>query len=258
MATDSPSASTPASSVTPSPGLLWVTCNIMKREPQLSEELFDSWYEEHLTDVLDCPGNGGLALRYLNADTSIDLWSDPDFATRYAAPETAFKRIEDFGWKALALVKLSDVAWCSSQQFIDMPRTSKQVPPEADGSEGSVFNCWHAGLRTYEMIDRQGGVKAGPQWIVSLQTDTDSLQDLSTMIEAYSAKADYQGHVVYRLVEGHLPYPEPPSPGNLPVGMILFEFGGEKPTVEQVGNVKVIRADVWQQKLTRGDTDMSL
>lgn len=253
-------ASTPASSVTPAPGLLWVTCNIMKRPDgvHLSEELFDSWYEEHLADVLNTPGNGGLALRYLNADESVNIWSDPDFASRYAAPETAFDSIREFSWKALALVKLNDVAWCSSQPFNDMPRTSKQVPAEADGSDGSVFNCWHAGLRTYETIDREGGVKAGPAWIVSLQTETANTNDLKHLVDVYKTKPDYQGHITYRLVEGHLPYPEPPSPGNLPAGMLLIEFGGGKPAVEDSGNIKVIRSDVWQRKLARGDSDLAL
>lgn len=230
----------------------------MKREPHLTEELFDSWYEEHLTDVMNTPGNGGLALRYFNADASVDLWSDPDFASRYAAPETASERIKDFSWKALALVKLTDVAWCSSQEFNDMPRTSKQVPQEPDGSDGSVFNCWHAGLRTYETLERKGGVKGGSKWLVSMQTETTNLQDLAELVKAYSSKTDYQGHIVYGLVEGHLPYPEPPSPGNLPAGMLLFEFDGEKPTVERVGDVKVIRADVWQRKLARGDSNLAL
>lgn len=261
MSADSPNeASTPASSVTPSPGLLWVTCNIMKRLDgiHLSEELFDSWYEEHLVDVLETPGNGGLALRYLNADESIDLWSDPDFASRYAAPETASERIRDFSWKALALVKLSDVAWCGSQPFNDMPRVSKQVPPEADGSIGSVFNCWHAGLRTYETVERVGGVKSGSNWLVSLQTETANTDDLKRLVDVYSSKPQYQGHIIYRLAEGYLPYPEPPSPGHLPAGMLLFEFDGEKPTVAVTGDVKVIRADVWKRKLARGDGQLML
>jgi hypothetical protein len=235
-----------------------VTCNIMKREPHLTEELFDSWYEEHLGDVLATPGNGGLALRYINADPSVDLWSDPDFASRYAAPETAFERISDFSWKALALVKLSDVAWCGSQVFNDMPRTSKQVPPEPDGSEGSVFSCWHAGLRTYETTQREGGVKAGSAWLVSLQIDTASLERLQEVVDVYKKKPGYEGHLVYRLVEGYLPYPEPPSPGNLPASMLLIEFGGEKPKVEETQNVKIVRADIWQRKLARGDSSLSL
>lgn len=258
MPTNSPDASIPASSTTPSPGVLWVTCNIMQREPHLTEELFDSWYEEHLTDVLSTPGNGGLALRYVNADPTVDLWSDPNFASRSAAPETAFDRIRDFSWKALALVKLSDVAWCGSQPFNEMPRTSKQVPPEPDGSDGSVFSCWHAGLRTYETIKRDGGVKGGSRWIVSLQMDTASLSDLEGVIDMYNAKVGYEGCIVYRVIEGYLPYPEPPSPGNLPVGMLIFEFGGEQPGIEEFEGLKVIRADVWERKLARGDIEMML
>ncbi|ETN41202.1 uncharacterized protein HMPREF1541_03137 [Cyphellophora europaea CBS 101466] len=256
MVSESPS--TPASSVTPTPGVLWVTCNIMKREPHLSEELFDSWYEEHLTDVLNTPGNGGLALRYINADASVDLWSDPDFASRYAAPAAALERIRDFSWKALALVKLSDVAWCASQPFNDMPRTSKQVPQEPDGSDGSVFNCWHAGLRTYETVDRKDGVKAGSKWLVSVQTESADKGSFDKVLEAYTAKTGCQGYVAYRLVEGLLPYPEPPSPGNLPQGMVIIEFDGEKPSAEVIVGAKVVRIDVWDRKLARGDLELGL
>ena len=175
-----------------------------------------------------------------------------------AAPETAPDRIREFSWKALALVKLSDVAWCSSQPFNDMPRVSAQVPPEADGSMGSVFNCWHAGLRTYETVERKGGVKAGSAWLVSVQTETANIDDLQQLVYVYSTKPQYRGHIVYKLVEGHLPYPEPPSPGNLPAGMLLIEFDGERPAIEAVSDVKVIRADIWKRKLARGDEGLAL
>jgi hypothetical protein len=258
MSSESPPVSTPASSVTPSPGLLWVTCNIIKREPHLSEEVFDSWYEEHLIDVLNTPGNGGLAMRYLNADKSIDLWSDPEFASRYANPATAMDRIRTFNWKALALIKLSDVAWCGSPQFNDMPRTSKQIPQEPDGSDGSVFNCWHAGLRTYETVERKDGVQGGPKWFVSVQTESSDKEDAEKVLQAYASKAGYQGHVVYKLVEGFLPYPEPPSPGHLPQGLVMIEFGQEEPTVEEVSGCKVVKTDIWYHKVTRGDSELVL
>lgn len=225
----------------------------------MTPELMDSWYEEHLTDLLNTPGNGGLAIRYTNADPSVDLFRDPDFPGRMAAPESTSQKVSEFGWGVLALVKLSDVNWCTSNDFNNMPRTSKLLPLEADGSVGSAFSCWHAGLRTYETVERVGGVEAGAQWVVTLQLATPDPKEVESAVEQYKHRDSYRGHLVYRLVEGLLPYPEPACPGHLPAGLLVLEFESETaPEVATGGAIKVTRTDVWKRKLARGTTSLLL
>lgn len=208
-----------------------------------------------MTDVLECPGNGGLFLRYKNLNKSIDGYADPKFADRFT-PTASVKNVADAGWPCLALVKLSDLQWLVSQQFLDMPRVSKLLPLEADGSIGSAFSNWHAGLRSYEIVGRVGdasGSTSRPKYIVSVQSKEGDGPTSEALDKRYVNLPGFRGSVKYRNVNGLLEYQEP---GPLPEGLALYEFD-EQPPTETLENGQ-IRTDVWELTHEWGDLSLVL
>lgn len=246
-------ASTSATSTSPVDGVLWVTTSVMN--PKVTGALLDAWYDEHKTDVLACPGNGGLFLRYKNLDKSVGDYADPKFADRFT-PNASIQNITDAAWPNLALVKLSDLQWLVSQQFIDMPRVSKLLPLEADGSIGSAFTNWHAGLRSYEAVARLGGSSESterPKYIVSIQTEKGDTATLEALDKSFVNLPGFRGSVRYRNVNGLLEYQEP---GPLPEGLVLYEFD-EQPPAETLKNEQT-RTDVWGLTNEWGDLSLAL
>ncbi|KAK5046341.1 hypothetical protein LTR84_008485 [Exophiala bonariae] len=252
-ASPSDNASTSATSTSPLAGVLWVTTSVMN--PKVTAALLDAWYDEHKTDVLGCPGNGRLFLRYKNIDKSVDDFADPKFADRFT-PTASIQNIANAGWPYLAFVKLSDLQWLVSQQFIDMPRVSKLLPLEAHGSIGSAFSNWHAGLRSYETIARLGGSSESterPQYIVSIQTEQGDTSTLEALDKKFVNLPGFRGSLKYRNVNGLLEYQEP---GPLPEGLVLYEFD-EQPPAETLENEQ-IRTDVWELTIEWGDLSLVL
>jgi len=249
------SAATAATSTTsPTEGVLWVTTSILNKD--LPESLIHEWYREHSLDVLNCPGNGGLFLRYKNVDSSINLYSDPNFAGRFA-PSTTLDVVANAQWPFLALVKLTDLAWLISQQFIDMPRVSKVLPPQADGSLGSAFDAWNAGLRSYETVNRVEGTSSGtgrPQYILSVQTEEASGPVFEELEKTYSTLPGFRRSVSYKLAPGFLEFQEP---GPLPQGLALYEFDGDQPPSPSTSG-KHIKADVWTLISEQGDLSLNV
>ncbi|KAH0832525.1 hypothetical protein AYO21_10661 [Fonsecaea monophora] len=243
-----------ATSTGPVPGLLWVTTSVQKKD--LPASLLDAWYEEHMGDVLACPGNGGLFLRYKNIDPSADTHVDPKFAER-GTPEASEKCIGETLWPYLALVKLSDLAWLTSKQFDDMPRTSKLLPLEADGSTGSAFTCWWGALRSYETvgkIDDTTGSTSRPKYLLSVQTRTADESIWKALDDKYTTQPGFRGSIKYRIVQGLLEFGEP---GTMPAGMALYHFDGEAPpSVFTDGHV--VRTDVWELTKEAGDLSLRL
>lgn len=247
------SGSTSATSTSPVAGLLWVTTSVMN--PKVTSALLDAWYVEHSSDVLACPGNGRLFLRYKNLSSSIGAYADPKFADRFT-PTASIQNIADAGWPYLALVKLSDIQWLVSQQFIDMPRVSKLLPLEEDGSIGSAFSNWHAGLRSYETVTKLGdnsGSADRPKYILSIQTERGDTAALEALDKRYVNMPGFRGSVKYRNVNGLLEYQEP---GPLPQGLVLYEFD-KQPSTEALENEQ-IRTDVWELTDEWGDLSLVL
>lgn len=225
----------------------------MKKDT-LSPSLLDTWYDEHMADVLACPGNGGLFLRCQNLDPAADAYADPNFADRFL-PSASVKNIVDATWPYLALVKLTDIHWLTSQQFNDMPRVSKVLPLEPDGSIGSAFSCWHAGLRSYETVGKIADEAVGtsrPKYILSVQTTDAEDSTWEALDKTYATAPGFRGSVRYRNVDRLLEYQEP---GALPTGLVLYEFDGNEPP-EIVMDELHVKADVW--KLTKEAGDLSL
>ncbi|KIW97757.1 uncharacterized protein Z519_01341 [Cladophialophora bantiana CBS 173.52] len=222
----------------------------------LPTSLIEEWYEEHIVDVLDCPGNGGLFLRYKNTDPAADPYADPKFAER-VTPSASEKSIVETRWPNLALVKLSDVAWVASKEFNDMPRHSKLLPPEPDGSIGSAFSCWYGALRSYETvgkIDDSTGSTSRPRYILSVQTRTADESIWKALDDKYTTLPGFRGSVRYRIVKGLLEFEEP---GTLPAGMVLYEFDGEvRPSV--LVDDQHLKADVWELIKEAGDLSLRL
>ena len=247
-------AATPATSTSPVAGVLWVTTSVMK--PEIKSQLLDDWYDEHKTDVLDCAGNGGLFLRYKNLDKSITSHADPKFSDRFA-PTASVKNIADAGWPYLALVKLSDLDWLTSKQFIDMPRVSKQLPLESDGSIGSAFSNFHAALRSYRTIkystDITPGEKAA-QYILSIQSEATDDATWDALDKKYTALPGFRRAIKYQNVDGLLEYQEP---GQLPKTLVLYEYDGEQaPTLDDTS--RQVRTDIWEFTHAWGDLNLSL
>lgn len=222
----------------------------------LPPSLLDEWYDEHKDDVLNCPGNGGLFLRYKNLDPAAEPYADPKFADRFN-PDASDKNISDAQWPYLALVKLSDLNWLTSQQFLDMPRVSKVLPLEPDGSIGSAFSCWHAGLRSYETVDEIAdttGKATRPKYLLSVQTRDADPSAWAALDQKYTTLPGFRGSVKFQNVNGLLEYQEP---GALPVGLALYEFDGQQPPVPAV-DTDLIKTDVWELTLEAGDLSLRL
>ena len=265
--------STPASSISSptntNPGLLWVTVSIQTNHHSgqtLPPSLVEDWYDAHAKDVLSCPGNGGVLLRYLNTNPSVSAYEDPEINARFAdADGHASKHgVAEKGWRYLCLVKLSEVGWCGSKQFDEMPRTWDGLPREADGSVGSAFTCWYAGLRTYETVGRwrregEGlGVSERGKWLVSLQIEDVSKDGVENVTKAWQDREGCKGWVAYRLVRGVLGYEEP---GTMPEGMVLVEMEGERPDLGDVGATYgkgLVRSDVWALTHEKGNKTLGL
>ncbi|KAL2436291.1 hypothetical protein ABEF95_007765 [Exophiala dermatitidis] len=249
----------------PVEGVLWVTTSIMNKA--LAPSLLDTWYDEHKDDVLNCPGNGGLFLRYRNIDPAADAYVDPGFGDRInnntqIDPDASEKSIAAVQWPYFALVKLSDLNWLTSQQFLDMPRVSKVLPPEADGSMGSAFSCWHAGLRSYETVAREvadiddNSMTRRPKYLLSVQTRNADDATWAALDSKYTTLPGFRGSVKYRNVNGLLEYQEP---GALPLGLAIYEFDGEQPPSPTTTDVQgVVRSDVWELTLEAGDLSLRL
>ncbi|EXJ87859.1 hypothetical protein A1O1_04786 [Capronia coronata CBS 617.96] len=248
------STSTSGTSTAPAQGLLWVTTSVLNKE--LPPSLLDDWYDEHKDDVLNCPGNGGLFLRYKNLDPAADAYADPKFADRFT-PDASMKNISDARWPYLALVKLSDLNWLTSQQFLDMPRVSKVLPREPDGSMGSAFTCWHAGLRSYETVGKladASGKTTRAKYLLSVQTRDADNSTFAALDEKYSALPGFRGSIKFKKVDGLLEFQEP---GALPVGLALYEFDGEEPPASTV-DTDHVKADVWELTMEAGDLSLGL
>lgn len=163
--------------------------------------------------------------------------------------------------------------WLTSQEFENIPRTSEQLPRREDGSVGSAFDCWHAGLRSYETVktsatsaslapSSSGDGSATPggegrrKWLVSVQTVSDEDETLEAVVDAYGREKGCRYWIMYRLVTGLLGYYEPSEP-DLPRGMVLLEFDGEEPPRVQA-KVQGLRTDVWSLVTERGDLSLEL
>jgi len=222
----------------------------------LPESLLNDWYVEHSQDVLNCPGNGGLFLRYKNIDNSIDAYSDPDFSGRFS-PGKTLEAVAGSTWPYLALVKLTDPNWLTSKQFLDMPRVSKLLPPQADGSMGSAFDAFHAGLRSYETVHRTADQASGngrPRYILSVQTEEASQTVFEELEKTYTALPGFRSSVSYKLAPGLLEYQEP---GPLPLGLGLYEFDGEDPPNTNPSK-QSLKVDVWKLLSEQGDLSLGL
>ena len=253
---DSPtSTTTPASSISGTPGLLWVTVNLQDHDKRITPEILENWYDEHMDVVLSCTGNGGLFLRYIQSDPSIKLFDNPDFKARVESPESTKDGVAKAGWVCLALVKLSDTHWLSSEQFDAMPRTSETLPKHPDGSIGSAFTYMHAGLRGYETVTKGDGKSKGvgrAKWLLSLQVESGKKADLERIGQTYESTDSCRSWIAYTLRDGLLGYSEP---GHMPRGMILVEMD-EKPELGQEKGI--VRRDVWDFTTERGDLSLSL
>ena len=253
---DSPtSATTPASSTVATPGVLWVTVNLQDHERRITPEILEDWYEEHVDVVLGCPGNGGLFLRYIQADPSVNVHDDPKFESRMKSPETSKDLVRTSGWVYLAMVKLSDIHWLSSDLFNDMPRTSDTLPKHPDGSIGSAFTYMHAALRGYETVANGEGKSKGTgrsKWLLSLQIEDGSKEALEKIGQTYGNTEACRSWITYTLRDGLLGYSEP---GHMPRGMVLVDMDIKPELGQEKG---IVRRDVWELTTERGDTSLSL
>jgi hypothetical protein len=244
-----------ASSSEAVPGVLWVTVTMQEHERRITTKHLENWYAEHIDIVLDCPGNGGLFLRYLQTDPSISEYSNPDFAGRMSDPEGTKDAVAKTGWKYLALVKLSDVTWLSSPQFDAMPRTSKFLPPELDGSVGSGFSYMNAALRGYVTIAKGSGKskeQGRAKWLLSLQIESADPDALEGIGKKYEAVEGVRGWIAYGLRDGVLGYCEP---GHMPRGLLLIEMDKRVEVGQEEG---VVRRDVWELTAEKGDLSLGL
>jgi hypothetical protein len=89
------------------PGVLWVSSSIKKEDLPIS--LFDAWYDEHMNDVLNCPKNGGLFLRYRNINPYANAYVIPTHDAQFTSSSTPKPAVKTT-WPYLALVKLDDVS----------------------------------------------------------------------------------------------------------------------------------------------------
>jgi hypothetical protein len=242
------------------PGVLWTTACIQRKD--LTTELFDAWYDEHIDICLSCPGNGGLFLRYRNIDPAADAYVVPKWNEEPTTHDevTSTPAPTPTTWPFLALVKLDDTKWVASKQFNDMSRFSKLLPPEPDGSIGSAFSCWYGALRCYETVGTIAdptGRTTRPKYILSVQLKGEggtSAEDWEAQDKPYVGRADFRGAVRYRVVEDLLAVQEP---GWLPKGLVLYEFDGDEPP-RAVDNKDCFKADVWEYILEAGDSSLRL
>ncbi|OCT46983.1 hypothetical protein CLCR_02604 [Cladophialophora carrionii] len=252
------STSTSATSTHSTPGVLWTTACIQRKDLPLS--LFDAWYDEHINICLSCPGNGGLFLRYKNIDPQADVYAVPNWNEEPSHNDTATAKPTT--WPFLALVKLDDIKWVASKQFNDMSRFWKLLPPEPDGSIGSAFSCFYGALRCYETVRTvpdPTGRTTRPKYILSVQTTRGASSaaaddDWDAQDQEYVGRPGFRCAVRYRLVEDLLAAQEP---GWLPKGLALYEFDGEEPPRVAVGQ-DCFKADVWEFILEAGDSSLRL
>lgn len=235
------------------------------KDPRMTEEHLVNWYNEHGPDVVGCKGINGCMYHYLNTDASIKPNQDlgPNYANRIASPETSIDDIAAADWPSLAIVKVGDINWVLSQEFADIPRKSKELPRNEDGSMGSAFTVLHYGLRTYEIIGRQVIVKANgsneqPTDLLMIQvadTDDATFEELESVVR--SNVPTLYDSVRLKLMDGLLPYQEP---GKLPQGLALFRFnGGVAAPKSLVSNIKgVVKVDTWRYRTGWNDTKYNL
>ncbi len=234
------------------PGVLWTTAGIQNERKDLPRSLLDAWYDEHINICLSCPGNGGLFLRYRNVDPASSEYVRPKFNEG-----TTSEPFVPTTWPFLALVKLDDTKWLSSQQFNDMPRVSKLLPLEADGSIGSAFSCWYGALRGYETISTVAdptGQTTRPKYILSVQLKQAYSENSKALEAKYARQPGFRGAIKYRLREDLLLVQEP---GVLPKSLVLFEFDGEGPP-RAIADDSAFKVDAWELLLEAGDTSLRL
>jgi hypothetical protein len=233
------------------PGLLWVTASIKRKDLPVS--VLHAWYDEHMNDILTCPGNGGLFLRYKNLNPAADTYVDPQYAERASPGDTT--------WPFLGLVKLADVQWLGAKEFAALPLTSKLLPPEADGSEGNAFSSWFGAPRSYDLVTRMPDPRGGtsrPKYVLTVQMDKtpsdDSWVDVDRQI---MRRTGFRGSVKYQLSEKSLLVFQ--EPGELAAGLAVYEFDGEEPPqsdVEMDGHVA--KVDAWELICEAGDPALRL
>ena len=215
-----------------------------------------------MTDVLSCPGNtAGLFLRYKNANPDADPYVVPtpshDQQSRYKDSTQQPPAVVITTWPYLALVKVDDMPWLASQEFLDIPRTSKILPKEPDGSDGSAFTFAHAGLRSYKAvgkIDDPTALKTRPKYIVVVQSNFTSEDDLQSLDLQYAHLQDFRGAIRYQLETGYLGFQEA---GPLPAGLVLYEFDGDEPPRSVVDD-KNLMTEVWSLTHEAGNSSLRL
>ena len=88
--------------------------------------------------------------------------------------------------------------------------------------------------------------------MLSLQLESGSKDDLQNIGQSYGETNGCRSWIAYSLRDGLLSFPEP---GNVPRGLILFEMD-EKPACGQEKGV--VRRDVWDLAMEKGDVSLSL
>lgn len=242
----------------PRAGLLFVTTSV--KDSNLKAQVLNDWYDEHSQDCLNSPGNGGLFLRYTNLDETIGSHEDlgPSFTTRVSADSTG-NEIRSAGWPYLALVKLTNVEWLKSKEFDDMPRVSKLLPPGPNGSLGSAFDAFHAGLRSFETVGEipdQHRNKGRPRWLIALQladAEPRTFEELDSVF--VKGNPTFRCATRYRSIEGYLEYQEP---GRLPAGLAMYQYEGDKAPQLSTDAPVVVRQDNWELFKEAGDLSLDL
>lgn len=141
-----------------------------------------------------------------------------------------------------------------------MPRASKLLPVESDGSIGSAFSNWHAGLRSFETVNvsQDHGVgSARPRYITSIQTEAADVATWEVLDEHLFRLPEFCRTLKCRNVNGLLQYQEP---GPLPLCLVWYDFNGDGPTGvtgDQVAH-NVVRMDIWELTHEWGNSSPSL
>lgn len=216
------------------------------------------WYQEHIPETLSAEGYGGPFLRYRNVDPAAtpDFEMSENFMSRLNHDSTG-DEVQKVSWPCLAIVIFADQAWCLSQAFEDIPRSSKKLNSDPNGAPASAFEVFYPALRTYVAVG--GGVISGERWpsfFVGLQvssTQEDVFEKLTSEAKKYPG---FRGAVCYRLVEGYLAVTEP---GKLPPGFMMYHFEGTaQPQGEFGRHSNVLKQNMWQLVVAEGDTTLGI
>lgn len=232
--------------------------NVAIKDPKITLEMVETWYEEHASDVLSSEGCGGLFLRYRNINPS--AVPDVDLSTNLASrldPSSSGDEIQEASWPYLAIVKVSDLDWYHSEGFQQIPLASQKLNPDPEGEPVSAFDGFHAALRSY--VTAGGEILPGMKWpkyFVAVQVSALEDSGLDELEKKVASMTDFRGGVRYQFADGHLAAQEL---GNVPPGLIMYHFDGNSPPAVRLEEYSgVVKQDIWQLTMIKGDHSLSI